>query len=176
MIWFNDKEFFDWKLDINGSKYISNRGVLSSILKGGDLDYLNQVLKVSQADDLKDKIIRAKQTFDKDFYFVYSSIDSKNDIIIQNESDKELVNLFENYLVNKQYMNGRKNGSGKSFCEKIEKITKSKLKEINIETGAKAHGEILNAKIDLSSIQSCLINLNNHNFNDAGNYIKSLII
>jgi hypothetical protein len=177
LIWFNHREFFNYKLRTIQSNYVSHSGVLSSILNGGDLDYLNQNHKIKQAIELKDKIIKAKKVFDDDFYFVYSSIDSRNDILIQSKSDLELIKLLQNYSVSKQYMNGRNNGPGRSFCEKIEKATKLKLKEIKIETAAKAHGSILNVSIDLSTIHDCLINLNDHTFNDKnGNYIKQLVL
>jgi hypothetical protein len=144
LIWFNHKDFFNSKLDTNNSNYISNSGVLSSILSNGDLDKI----KLPSSTILKNKIIDSKHQFDDNFYFVYSSL--SNNVEFEDKSVK---------LDSNNYLNGRKNGIGKSIAESIEVATKSKLKTINIYTSAKAHGKILPMQIDLTCIKDNLINL-----------------
>jgi hypothetical protein len=175
LIWFNNASFFDFKLKLPAgtSNYISNTGVISSIIQSGDLDAIHFKNSICGANRLKSKIIESKALFDNNYYFVYSSL-SEN--LIVNEYHP-LFSDFEDYKATKKYMNGKKNGPGRKIAENIEMATKRKLETINIHTSAKAHGKLHEMEIFLSEIQNELVNVGNHSYNDSnGNYINPLII
>jgi hypothetical protein len=174
MIWFNHFSFFDFRLSEEGcSSYISNSGVLASILPEGDLDKITAINPKIGADKLKSSIIASKAVFDDNFYFIYSSL--KNDIQVEN--GHELFVNFQAYVTSGEYMDGRKNGPGRKIAESIEQATKQLLSKINIYTSAKAHGNFYSMDIDLSRIKNELVNLGEHQYNDnSGNYINRLII
>jgi hypothetical protein len=175
LIWFNNAFFFDHILKLKRiSTYLSNSGVLASILNNGDLDQIQKKAPSSNAVGLKSTIINAKAIFDDGFYFVYSGI-SKYDISIN--QDHPLFALFNQYIQNNSYMNGRKNGPGRSMAERIESATKEQLNQINLKTAAAAKGQLFNIQINLGKIQDCMINVGSHNYNiSSGNYIKPLIL
>jgi hypothetical protein len=172
LIWFNNSSFFNFKLKVNCSKYKSNSGVRSSILTNGDLDEIQLHQPLSNASKMKKKIIESKAIFDEDFYFIYASLDEHVEI----NQDDELYDLFKTYQSSKVYKIGSKNGPGKTICEKLEHLTKNKLRNINIYTVAKSHGKLINGDIDLSNIQNQLVNLDNHNYNSGGVFINPLIL
>ncbi len=172
LIWFNNSSFFNFKLKVTCSKYKSNSGVRSSILTNGDLDEIQLHQPLSNASKLKKEIIESKAIFDEDFYFIYSSLDEHVEI----NQDDELYDLFKTYQSSKVYKIGLKNGPGKTICEKIEHLTKNKLRNIDIYTVAKSHGKLISGDIDLSNIQNQLINLENHNYNTGGVFINPLVL
>ncbi|NCA22726.1 MAG: hypothetical protein EBS86_16535, partial [Crocinitomicaceae bacterium] len=163
LIWFNHSSFFDFKLNVDNSKYVSNSGVQMSINHNGDLDKIEIRNPLAGAALLKNQIIQAKRIFDKDFYFVFAGL---NEHIEINEGD-ELFDLYSSFLKTGLYMNGRKNGPGRSICEKIEHFTKVKLSQLGIYTAAKSHGKLVHGYLDLSAIQNELILLNNEAFNNC---------
>jgi hypothetical protein len=174
LIWFNNSIFFDFKLGISGSsEYVSDSGVLASILTNGDLDQITIKNPLSRANDLKSIIVNSKSLFDKGFYFVYSCL--SKDVSI-NEGHP-LFEFFNEYMNELKYMNGRKNGPGRNLAEGIELATKSLLSRINIYTSAKAVGIIHSLEIDLEEVQIELVNVGGHSYNDpTGNYKKPLIL
>lgn len=174
LIWFNHHTFFNYKLELQltSSQYKSNSGVRSSIINNADLDQIQFNEPLSNASELKRKIIESKAVFDEDFYFIYSNLDMDVEI----DKDEELFDLFKTYQSSKVYKIGRKNGPGKKICEKIEHLTKNKLRNINIHTVAKSHGKLISGNIDLSNIQNCLINLENHNYIANGVFVNPLIL
>jgi hypothetical protein len=172
LIWFNHESFFNHKLNVSCSQYKSNSGVRSSIKENGDLDLIQSNKPLSGANNLKDSIKQSKAIFDNDFYYIYSILDKDVEI---NKND-ELFDLYQTYLSNKVYKIGRKNGPGKTICEKIEHLTKTKLFQLGIYTAAKSHGKLISGYIDLSKIQNSLINLGNHHLNDNGDYTVPLIL
>ena len=174
LIWFNHPSFFNVKLQINNtSNYAPNSGVLSSILNGGDLDYVQSINPSCSAQQLKKQIIQSKAIFDNGFYFAFASLDNH----IQNISKKhELFNDYQNYTRSKQYMNGRKNGVGKRLCERIEHATKKALNQIKIHTSAKSNGKLYNMDIDLTTISKDLVNMGDHIYNSKPNVYKNPLI
>jgi hypothetical protein len=149
LIWYNDKEFFDTKLSVALpplSEYYPHSGVLSSILPNGDLDQMilkNPVLKVP-CNDVKQRIINAKNLFNDDFYFLYHPMDLSKDPWIRKDKTEVVKGLARN----------------------IEGATKKKLATRGIHTGsdAKKHfdnTELNKIEIDLSSVDDVLVHPNN---------------
>jgi hypothetical protein len=163
LIWFNHSTFFDFKLNVNCSQYISNKGVKMSIENDGDLDNIQLVNPLAGANVLKNQIINSKEIFDNDFYFVYASINEHVEI----NKDDELFDSYSSFLKNGLYMNGRKNGPGRSICEKIEHFSKVKLFQLGIYTAAKSHVKLVQGQLDLSAVQNELILLKNDAFNNC---------
>lgn len=173
LIWFNHESFFNHKLNVSCSEYKSNSGVRSSIKDNGDLDLIQSNKPLSGANKLKDSIKQSKAIFDNDFYYIYSSLDSDVEV---NKGD-ELFDLYQTYLSNKVYKIGRKNGPGKTICEKIEHLTKTKLVQLGIYTAAKSHGKIISGNIDLSLIRNELVVIKNQQLiKDNGYYVNPLIL
>jgi hypothetical protein len=174
MIWFNHSSFFNFKTGLtNCSKYLSNSGVMASILPNGDLDQINNIHPKSVSKNLKSSIIKAKSLFDDNYYFVYSSIDTD----VSLSKNHELFSIYKDYQLNRHYMNKKKNGAGRKIAESIEKATKELLNKINIHTPTKAHGKFYDMEINLSCIQNDLINIENHCYNDKNSkYLNPLII
>lgn len=176
LIWFNDSNFFDWKLSLSKpgiSGYVSDSGVLASILPNGDLDQISINNPLSNANNLKSMIENSKSLFDQGFYFAYSSL--PKDVLI--DEDHDLFTLLDEYKNSNVYMNGRKNGPGKNLAERIELAAKSSLATINIYTSAKAVGQIHKMEINLEELRDELVNVGVHRYNDStGNYITTLIL
>jgi predicted GIY-YIG superfamily endonuclease len=160
LIWFNDKDFFNLKLNTKHSNYFSDSGVLSSILPGGDLDQI--ILADNQNKDscnfLKNNIICAKKIFNDNFYFVYTTLDTS----------------IEAWSINK------KDGFVKQKARNIEVATKCLLQKIGVFTGSDSKKNIDNfntIQIDLRNIQNDLINLgfsNNENHYNSPLILKNI--
>lgn len=174
LIWFNHSSFFNWKLNVSSSVYKSDSGVQSSIKIEGDLDNIQKHNPNSKAGILKNRIVSAKEIFNKDFYFVYCSLDNSSDVII--EEGHELCNTYNDYKNNgHKYMVGRKNGPGKKICEKIEHLTKIKLFKLGIYTAAKSHGKLVEGMINLKDVQKNLIVLKDQQMTNKQGVYKTLI-
>jgi hypothetical protein len=176
LIWFNHPTFFNQKLTLHGaSHYTPNSGVLNSILDGGDLDQIHAAHPGSIARELKNSIIRSKAVFDDSFYFVYCPLNS--DGVSVGKQQDELAQLFANCNEGANYMNGRRNGPGRTLAERIEHATKKLFqKEINIYTVAKSHGVFCKMEIDLSDIASNLVKVDTPIIENTGTYQKPLIL
>lgn len=138
LIWYNDSEFYDNKLNLSlyKSKYISGTGVLKSIGQNGDLDSIflnnNRLYEVLK---MKADIILTKEMFVNNFYFIYAT---DNNI---NEENDFSLNVSSNRL-------------------SVEKTIKNLLMKINIYTTADSRrGSNRPLTLDLTCIQNDLINL-----------------
>jgi hypothetical protein len=114
------------------------------------LNYLNN----NNLNQSAQVLTNVKLNFTNNFYFVYADLYSD----VTEVSDD--INLEYNGWNNvDQY-----EGPGRRLLERIELVTKNKLKKIDIYTSAKALGQNLTMNIDLSNIQQNLINLTGEPF------------
>jgi hypothetical protein len=149
LVWFNDRSFFNNKLDIVRSSYVANSGVQASILRGGDLDRIG----TPAATDLKARIILSKAVFDEDYYFLYTTLEG---IQVMGQCHPMQKEYNERHV----YMNVRKNGPGKHLAERIELATKEELLRcFGLYTCAKASGKSMNFDFDFSDVVDSLIRL-----------------
>ena len=110
-------------------------------------------------------IEKTKVQFDNDFYFVYSCLHNDDHVVV----DGGLNEAFKNFKVI---------GAGQSLAERIELSTKLALNTIGIHTTAIAKSKHYQPMtLDFSKIQSQLVNMGSHPFNDnTGNYVNPLTI
>lgn len=155
IVWFQDLTFFNEKTGVNffGSQKM-NSSHKETYDKSNNLLWTNNdvILK-----DCLNKGLETKKRFDDDFYFVYATY---ADIIKANSADDiKIAGLSKNYT--------------KTSAEKIELCTKKALNVLGINTTAKANGDFMQMQIDLSKVQSDLVNLGIHFY---GKPYKNLII
>lgn len=174
LIWFNNPAFFDWKLSLatGTSTYKPHSGVLSSIKDiVGDLDGIGS----SQAIQLKNQIVDAKRCFDKDFYYIYATLD--NDLVCNNGTDESLKSLYKSYKLTGAWKNGDKNGPGKFLAEALETETKYLFRKLNICTVAKSHKnrKFAGVSLNLNAVQNNLILVENP-YITGGTYKNPLFV
>jgi hypothetical protein len=142
LIYFQNNDFFHVKHNLNLPQ--KNYGQLDM------LNYLNN----NNLNQSAQVLTNVKLNFTNNFYFVYADLYSD----VTEVSDD--INLEYNGWNNvDQY-----EGPGRRLLERIELVTKNKLKKIDIYTSAKALGQNLTMNIDLSNIQQNLINLTGEPF------------
>lgn len=162
LIWFNNSTFFNYKLLVNNSVYISGSGHKTSINTGGDLDLIGSKKSLV----LKNKIINVKSLYSQYYYYCYCELDQIVKSVLE-ENENPLTSLCQEHEITKYWEVGKDNRPGKTICEKIEGLVKNKLQTIGIYTTAKALKTPPNFNIDLSKIQTELVNmtgLNNIDF------------
>ena len=118
---------------------------------------LNHCDAINSNFDKDGKMKNTKCLYDFDFYLIYCSYE---DIINQLMENKKLFLKYD---------------TPKTQLERLERATKSALNLIGLNTTAKAEGEYLDMDIDLSNIETDLVNLGGHPYNDKGQY-KNLVI
>ncbi len=155
LIWYNHPDFFNIRLRLckpTDSNYISGSGQLKSIKMNGDLDLIDSNNKgYSKAHELKHQILKTKELFVNNFYFIFFNDNSIED----NMANISCKNIEDRHS--------------------LEKTIKVNFNKIGIYTTADSRrGSIMPMRIDLTNLENTLINLGKHSYGMP--YVSPLIL